>query len=334
MSVNYRAARPNDIRKCVEALARHPILGPRYGETLSDFPRAMLSLLGQDAFQCVIFEEQNGSSLRFLGGATGCFVRDEFMRELKTPPFFWGPPEIVRRVNRRESPLLSNKEVREANSKDGLNLFVWHTGLRVEDNGQPKTANRVLTAFVETYRGFRIKELLEQAETWWQFCAMRAAGGYFVRPSDGRYAEYFEPIEHDVAKSPLMAGITRELAERSPGSWVGSLFQYEPPRFGFSRSEQKLLRSALAGATDEELTDELGVSRGAVKRAWSAIYERVSALFPQLAENGDEGDAQTRGKQRRHHLLAYLREHPEELTPVSRKILQSSSNQFSCRRPS
>jgi hypothetical protein len=322
MFIRYRNARPKDIPKCVEILAGHPTLGPRYGRTLSEFPKAMLSLLGQDSFQCVIFEELNGGSARLLGGAVGCFVREEFLRELKTPPSFWGPPEIVRRVNQGESPILSNREVREANSRDGLNLFVWHVGIHPEDHDQAEVASKILTAFVETYRGFRIRELLEQAETLWQFRAMRAAGGCFVRPSDGSYAEYFESIEHDVAKSPLMAGLTRELAARSPGSWAGSLFHYEPPRFGFSRSQQKLLQSAIAGATDEELASELCVSPSAVKRAWSGIYERASSFFPNLVGNGhDDGGSQARGKQKRHHLLAYLRQHPEELRPVSRKLI-------------
>lgn len=325
MSIRYRNARPKDIPKCVEILAGHPTLGPRYGGTLSGFPKAMLSLLGQDSFQCVIFEELNGGAARLLGGAVGCFVREEFLRELKTPPFFWGPPEIVRRVNKGGSPILSNREVREANSKDGLNLYVWHNGIHPEDHDRPEVASRILTAFVETYRGFRIRELLEQAETWWQFRGMRAAGGCFVRPSDGSYADYFESIEHDVTKSPLMVGLTRELADRSPGSWAGSLFAYEPPRFGFSRSQQKLLQSAIAGATDEELASELCVSASAVKMAWSTIYQRASSFFPNLAANGDDdGGPQARGKQKRHHLLAYLRDHPEELRPFSRKLLRNS----------
>jgi hypothetical protein len=325
MSIRYRNARPKDIHEYVEILAGHPTLGPRYGRTLSEFPKAMLSLLGQDSFQYAIFEELNGGSARLLGGAVGSFVREEFLRELKTPPSFWGPPEIVRRINQGESPVLSNREVREANSRDGLNLFVWHVGIHPEDHDRPEVASRILTAFVETYRGFRIRELLEQAETWWQFRGMRAAGGCFVRPSDGSYADYFESIEHDVTKSPLMVGLTRELAARSPGSWAGSLFHCEPPRFGFSRSQQKLLQSAIAGATDDELISELCVSPSAVKMAWNAIYERASSLFPNSAGNGDEdGGLQARGKQKRHHLLAYLREHPEELRPFSRKLLRNS----------
>lgn len=324
MSIRYRNARPKDIPKCVEVLARHPVLGPRYGKTLSDFPKVVLSLLGQDSFQCVVLEDHDGDSVRIMGAAIGCFVRDEFMRELKTPPFFWGPPEIVRRVNGCRSPILSNQEVRTANSMDGLNLFVWHNGISPEDHQRPNVSNQLLTAFVETYRGFLIKELLQQAESLLNFRGMRLAGGYFVRPSDGKYAEYFDTIEHDVEKSPLMAGMTRELAQQA--SRVGPLFQYEPPHVCFSRSQQKLLLSALNGATDEELTDELGVSRAAIKKGWSAIYERASFLFPNSISNGnDDGGSQARGKQKRHHLLAYLREHPEELRPISRKLLLQSA---------
>jgi hypothetical protein len=37
-------------------------------------------------------------------------------------------------------------------------------------------------------------------------------------------------------------------------SWVGTLFDYHPPRCGFSRSEQRMLLTALEGGTDRELS--------------------------------------------------------------------------------
>ena len=56
---------------------------------------------------------------------------------------------------------------------------------------------------------------------------------------------------------PHLTGLSRQTASRQVGSWIGTLFLYQPPRLGFSRSEQRLLWAALHGGTDEELSDTL-----------------------------------------------------------------------------
>jgi hypothetical protein len=86
---------------------------------------------------------------------------------------------------------------------------------------------------------------------------------------------------------------------------------------------------ALDGGTDKELADELGISLSAVKKTWRMIYDRVAACQPELIPSNSQADAwtQDRGKQKKQRLLAYLREHPEELRPVSRKLLQQAAAQ-------
>jgi hypothetical protein len=110
---------------------------------------------------------------------------------------------------------------------------------------------------------------------------------------------------------------------------VGSLFLYAPPQFGFSRSGQRLLSSALEGGTDEEVSDKLGISIFAVKKTWPVIYDRVAACLPGLVPANSQTDVwtQNRGKQKKQRLLSYLREHPEELRPVSRKLLRQATAQ-------
>lgn len=118
-----------------------------------------------------------------------------------------------------------------------------------------------------------------------------------------------------------MIGLTREIERRRPGSWAGTLFSHEPPLFGFSASEQRLLLTALGGGTDEYLSNQLGISLSAVKKTWRSIYERVSVCIPELSSRTLRAESckLDRGREKKQHLLAYLREHPEELRPVSRK---------------
>jgi len=75
---------------------------------------------------------------------------------------------------------------------------------------------------------------------------------------------------------PHLIGISREPAARRIGTWISSLFDYQAPRFGFRPAERRLLLTALAGNTDQELGNELGISTSAVKKTWRAIYDRVA----------------------------------------------------------
>jgi hypothetical protein len=104
-------------------------------------------------------------------------------------------------------------------------------------------------------------------------------------------------------------------------------FSLRSPQIGFSRSEQKLLSAALRGGTDEELSDELVISLSAVKKAWSSVYDRAAEHLPDsilAVETEEERRNGDRGKQKKQRLLAYLREHPEELRPCARRTREES----------
>ena len=53
----------------------------------------------------MVFEDLKGSQVRTMGVGVSAFVSDESLLELKTPPFFWIGPEVVKRFVRGESPL-------------------------------------------------------------------------------------------------------------------------------------------------------------------------------------------------------------------------------------
>ena len=324
MAIRCRPVLPKDVRNCVEMVAAHEVLGPRYGDTLNYLPEAILSLIGRDALGAPVFEEVHGSSLRILGLPVATFVNPEFLDALKTPPFCWGTPELLRRMKRGDSPILTDKQVQEANSTSGLHLYVWHTGVSLEDNNRPEVHSALVGEFVRHYRGYRLRELLQQAESLENFRGMRAAGGLRVGPTDGRYEDYWESGPVDVIEDPQLVGLTAEIAHRMKASWISTLFNYEPPCFGFSRSEQRLLICALDGGTDEEISNHLCISASAVKKAWRNVYQRLDLTgVAGLSNNHERPEGCiARGKEKKNHLLAYLREHPEELRPYSNRLLK------------
>ncbi len=317
MGIHWRPMRSKDVRECVEIVATHPVLGPRYGPAIADLKVVWLGLLGREAFRAVVFEEVQGSSIRRMGVGVSAFVSEDYLLRMKTPPLFWVGPDLTMRIARGESPLLSDRETRAANQSGGLNLLSWEGAVRAEYAGRPDAFAAILSAFIEHHRGFLLKELIGSAITPDQLEGMLRTGGQILN-AEGKYVDSVEDTQLDLLATPHYMGLTREVALSRTGSWVGSLFIHESPRFCFRPSEQRLLLAALQGGTDEELSDELGISHSAVKKTWLLIYERVSAYLPGFSPDHEAAEGTSeRGKEKKQRLLAYLRQHPEELRPAS-----------------
>jgi hypothetical protein len=322
--LRYRPMQAKDVARCVEIVAENAFLAPRYGDAMADLEKTWLSLLGRVAFTAVIFEESvDGDGYRLIGAGISAFVSDSFVQDIKKPPIGWIGPEIVRRVSGGNSPVLSDKEVAEANTSGGLNLIGWHGATSVEDAKRPDVLNAVFSSFIELHRGFLIKELLGQADSPDVLQSMRNSGGYFYDSELRKFVPTIPGTPEEVARRPHLMGSTRELA--LAGTWLSgsALFSYQPPRFFFSRSEQRLLQAAMQGSTDTELSEDLGVSSSYVRRCWLSIYGRVASRAPEVLGQAAAADYKNanpaRGKSKKYRLLAYLREHPEELRPVMRR---------------
>ncbi len=317
MAVRHRPMRPEDVGECIEIVRAHPILGPRQGNAIEHLSAVCISLLGREAFRAVVFEDAKDSQVRRVGAGVSVFVSDDFLVELKTPPFFWVGPELIRRIIRGNSPLLSDKEMRQANANGGLNLLAWIAALDAEHLGSVDANPAMFSAFVSEHRGFLLKELVGQGVSLEALEGAIRSGGLFFSPVEARYVESLDKPLHEVLAAPYLIGLTRELAIARVGTWIGSLFVYQPPHFGFRPSEQRLLLAALQGGTDEDLANTLGISLSAVKKTWRSIYDRVGAHSPGLIpDKVPEESNSERGKEKKQRLLAYLREHPEELCPA------------------
>jgi hypothetical protein len=255
-------------------------------------------------------------------------VGDGFIREVKTPPFFWIGPELARRINSDDSPVLSDQQIRDANSSDGLNILIIQGSIGAENPQWVETFYAGVTAFFEEYRGFRIKEIIgSQADSIEFLHGMLRSGVMLLNP-DGTWSDSLPHDPQKVISEPHVIGLTREISASKLGGWFSSVFDYRLPQFGFAHRQQKMLKSALGTATDEQLAKELGISLSAIKKMWIDIYDRVGSNQPGLtldqAEVGRSGA--TRGKEKRRQLLSYLRDHPEELRPFSRRLLQGNQN--------
>jgi len=324
--LRWRPMQQADVDRCVEIVAAHPVIGPRYGADIENLGRAWRHLLGSAAINNNVFERLDRSHATIVGIGFAVFVRDEFMREIKTPPLRWIGPELARRIAGGDSPVLSDDEVRDANSGPGLGELVWEGTGTLEFAQEMDFYHAMVGSYVEGHRGFLLKEMISgQAESVERLLSVVEAGGLYWNPAQQRYETTSSEPPETIAARPHLVGITRELENLRPGSWISTLFNYRPPRFGFSRGEQQLLLVALKSlsGTDQELAVALRLSVPTVKKMWGSIYRRVADCDPELVPDPAlaESGTRERGPEKRRSLLAYVREHPEELRLHSRKLL-------------
>lgn len=325
--IHYRLARPDDIATCVQFVADHPILAPRYGSAIEHLGTVWRRFLGSDALFSIVSEEtDSGSSPRLIGSYISSFVSDDFASDLAKPPLKWIGPELVNRCLNSPAPVLTDAEVRQANSTSGVNIMVWPTAPRADFENLSELTQGGQALFFEAYRGFNIKRLQVQASHPLEMEVAVNSGAWCLRAGDGIHFRTLEQPAEVAFLQPHMLEVTKEMAARQPGTWVSLLLTHRKPVIGFSRSEQRLLSAALQGGTDGELSNLLGVSLSAVKKMWASIYLRVQSAKPlDLRIELDEGVDGDRGKEKKQKLLVFLREHPEELRPYSLRLRENGS---------
>ena len=100
-----------------------------------------------------------------------------------------------------------------------------------------------------------------------------------------------------------------------PGSSIGHIFNHHAPLFRLSPSQRRLLWLSLFDDNDDAQMQRLGVSAHGLKKLWRGIYERVQDQQPDFFGDAAGDDDGKRGREKRRHVLAYVRQRPEELRP-------------------
>jgi DNA-binding CsgD family transcriptional regulator len=315
-----------DLSACVEIIAAHPVLGPRYGPSLERLKSAWSHLLHSDAFFSLAIKETGPGWSKALSAQVACFVTNEFADEIATRPLRWMGPELANRTQSGPPVILTDSEVRLANSTDGLNLFVWPTCFPPEHETNAELRQTCQALFFDLFRGFNVKRMQTQLIHPVELRMAVNSGARYLLGADPNYSQDLGKAAL-VVMQPHVVEATRAMALQQPGTWINQFFAYRRPKIGLSRSEQRLLAAALQGGTDEELAKLLAISLSAVKKMWASVYLRVETARPsdlKFAPNENaDGD---RGREKKHKLLAYLRAHPEELRPYSIKLLNQPAS--------
>lgn len=275
-------------------------IGPPLGLALS-------ALIDAERLRGGCVEEGMGDGWTISATGASVFLSDAAVDDyLANPTPFFAAQLLARIVAGDHAAVLDSAAIARANSGAGLNLFVLGFTHRYGAEEPPilrPLLGRAIEHFVYAHRGFKLRMLLREDPD--PIAEVLLASGM--------------EVAHD------FAGLGRKVLVRAataqtpifPSSTVSMLFNYAPPQVFYANAERRLLDLAVDGLGDGDIADELDISPNTVKQTWRSIYARTLRRAPMaLGAGAHEISASgVRGQEKRRHLIAYLRDHPQELRP-------------------
>ena len=309
---SWRKTRAADLPEC---LSLHP--AKNGAETVGSHRalKAWQELLNlTHASRSAVVELQKNGKIEIAGFGFAAFVKQSFAEAEVRNPRPGLNSRIIESIGSQNSVIATYEEVRDANTTGSLEQVILDTSWK---HGHLNAAQvdevRVMLAlaYQELYAGYRfsriLTELVDEVDLW------HIHGHRSFQFIDRFEAYRLANPETAWNSERALCAITIESMRADPHSIAAGLFQHHSrPQFGFTRCEQELLEVALEGMEDAEASKSLFVSVAAIKRRWANIFERVTAIRPDLCPSDGGG---TRGIQKRQRVLAYIRQHPEELRP-------------------
>lgn len=267
--------------------------------------RCWRALLRDPAFRGIVVEAYPPvAGHRIVSSGMGVFVTPEFMAAEIENPQPGLNARIIASIAEGRSVLLKPQQIGRCNAGAGMDIVNLHGSWRHAELNPVQTGevNTLLAqSFLETFRGYRLHRILREPFGQVELEVMRQAG-------------VFETLAEFPESDSAINLLTRKGALSRPHSMAGAMFRYRNPELRLRPADQRLLLAALNGQTDEELSVELDSSISAVKKRWLAIFDRIAEARPEFFADGP-GHDHVRGRQKRHRVLSYVREHPEELRP-------------------
>src|SRR6185369_11120061 len=235
--------------------------------------RVWKGLLHDPSFLANVIESERPlAGRRIVACGMGVFVTNSFAdREIKAPQPGLNS-RIIAGIASGESPLLSRAHIAAGNAGEGIdfvNMYgIWREGILNAD--QLSEVQALLgTSFVEHFAGYRFNRVLKEAVGQSSIALARATGTY-------RIVAEFKKSESALAVA------TRESVLTAPYSVAAALYRYQSPELHLRPAEQNLLIAALAGKTDAELSQDLGLSIEAIKKRWMSIFDRIDEFKPEI----------------------------------------------------
>jgi hypothetical protein len=312
----WRPARDNELCACLAIEPRH------IGAELVGHEKALAAwrwLLRSPSFNSAIFPTEAPADGEILAFGAAVFVSSSFVDAELAEPRPGINARVVASIVEGHPVVLDEQQLRHGNTHEGLDIVCLIGAYRQDVT--PEVAIELLTAmsssFIEAHTGYRNRRLLGEPIGAIEIANYRASGVWRCVTDFG---DFTETAHSRWGGDRALFVMTRKEAYASPVANALPLFRDSDPLLNLREPDQQLLKAALSGLTDDELASCLNVHVGTVKKRWLEIYNRITEAAPQVFITDRHcADGQTRGKQKRHHALAYIRQHPEELRPYEIK---------------
>jgi len=299
---------------CVEDLLECLSINPsRIGAEIVGRARAIeiwKSLISSRSFTSAVIQADSSSAgHRIVGFGASVFVQQRFVDDELSTPRPGLNARVLASIDSGKSVVLCEQELRAANTTGGLDSLILYGSWR-HDGLSPESVHEVSAcmgfSYVEIHRGYRLNRLITETAGREERMALDASRVW-------RAFRHFDQPGHEPRSLWV---ITREDSLAVKANIINPLFIHKKPVLCLRDADKQLLLAAINGLTDDELSLKLGLTLNAVKKRWISIFNQTigtrADLFPAISLNDD----QRRGRQKRHHVLAYVRAHMEELRPT------------------
>jgi len=289
-------------------------LEPRVRQALAGL---LAQLISSPACTLSVFEDDGRSGMHVVSFAGGIFVRDELIDEYLAAPYPGLLSAVLAALLDGRRPLLTEDEIRQSNSNEGLVIAVFPMpyGRCEWDDPQVQELRKLAPqAMMRDIGGYRLRAIYYEVFTDEAARYIQAGGYRLLSDFSGRAGT--GSLGTDCR--PRMLRLTR--ADLPPGAMSMTTQMFDPPqvRLGLTPAEQRVVLRALRGASDRAIAEALGLSTETVRSSWRSIYQRLTHVLADVeAPAHQPGDA-SRGLEKRRVAIEYLRQNMHELRPTLR----------------
>ncbi len=316
-NVRARPVAPGDGNAITKMMER---LTPLHNDICARLPSIIDHLAEEEAIIGTIVETvaTRRAPAHMVGSTMLAFVSDQFASDYCNAPYPALTSHLLRLVGAKDTGVfLNRKQQAEGNTGQGMEQVILEFAVEPMDLASPAFSvvmNELYSAHFQFERGYNVKSVFVEANSAFEPLIL----GTGMRPQ-----KYFDIAgTNEDLRIPTEAGTKRgfykvsrsEMASLAPSCAAAIIMTYMAPTFKFTPSEQRLLKRALEGATDDAIATAFDVSRDAVKQTWRGIYDHVLDVMPDMFDDGSE-QASGRGNEKRRRIVAHVRSNLQELKP-------------------
>jgi hypothetical protein len=266
-----------------------------------------------DSRVAYLVEKITSEDKEIVGFGMAVFVTSSFADATLANPLPGLNASIVESVDAGKSVIPTYRYLQTANASATLDHVVMYSCEKqssLNPNELGLVRNYLARAYMESFAGYRLRRMLYEIVSEDEFEKIKAYRGIcIVKRLSAPTLPGNPPWKGDRA----LCEATAETFAEDPASVAARPFiERSSPILNFSPSQKKLLVAALRGAENAELAHHLCRTPAAIKRTWAGIFERCVQRNPALLPITK---GSLRGQQKRYKVMAYVREHPEEIRP-------------------